>query len=116
MAITPDSQTGFYNDFRSNKYFGGGLINVFTIKDLVDLRLEAYIFQPIYRINNIDGQAVNGELFKDRFGIASVSLIYHSVIGPLRATANFIQSQSILKPFSFQVSYGYVLFNNKALK
>lgn len=113
---TPDSQTGFYNDFRSNKYAGGGLINIFTIKDKVDIRLEAYIFQPLYRINLVDDEVVEGNLLEDRFGIASASVIYHSVIGPIRATAQFIQSQSILEPFSFQISYGYVLFNEKALK
>jgi len=113
---TPDSQTGFYNDFRSNKYVGGGLINIFTVRDRFDVRLEAYIFQPFYRIILVDDEVVEGGLLEDRFGIASASLIYHSPFGPIRATANYIQSQSILEPFSFQVSFGYIIFNNNALK
>ena len=112
----PDSKTGFYNDFRSNKYMGGGLINIFTLKDKVDLRVEAYIFQPIVRILNDDGIAQEGELFQSRFGMASTSLIYHSFMGPIRATVNYFGSQSQLNPLSFQLSFGYVIFNDRGLK
>jgi NTE family protein len=112
----PDSKTGFYDDFRANKYFGAGLMNVFTLKDKVDFRIEAYIFQPINRILSNDGVAYEGELFSNRFGIASASLIYHSVIGPVRATVNYFDSQSQLKPLSFQLSLGYVIFNSHGLK
>ena len=112
----PDANLAFYDDFRSNKYLGGGLMNVFTIKDFVDIRLEAYIFQPIIRIRESDGQAVDGEPFEDRFGIGSASVIYHSPIGPLRATVNYIGSESIIEPLSFQLSFGYVIFNERAIK
>lgn len=113
----PDARTGFYNDFRANKYLGGGLMNVFTIKDKVDLRVEAFIFQPIRRIlRDSNGNAYEGNLFEDRFGIASVSLIYHSLVGPIRATVNYFDSQSQLEPLSFQLSMGFVLFNEHGLK
>lgn len=111
-----DSKTGFYNDFRANQYLAGGIMNVFTIKDLVDLRIEAYIFQSVQRIVNDDGIATYGNYFESRFGIASVSLIYHSIVGPLRATINYFDSQTQLNPLSFQVSFGYVLFNRNAIR
>jgi len=111
----PDASTGFYNDFRANKYLGGGLMNVFTLKDKVDLRIEAYIFQPIYRILSDNGKAYEGDLFADRFGILSASLIYHSLVGPIRATVNYFDSQSQLNPLSFQLSLGYVIFNDRGL-
>jgi NTE family protein len=113
---TPDSKTGFYNDFRANQYFAGGLLNIFTIKDLVDLRIEAYIFQPISRIIDLDGKAEYGNYFESRFGLASISLIYHSIIGPLRATVNYFDSQTQLNPLSFQVSFGYIIFNRNAIR
>ncbi|MBK6524705.1 MAG: hypothetical protein IPG07_03600 [Crocinitomicaceae bacterium] len=113
---TADSKTGFYNDFRANQYFAGGLLNVFTIKDLVDLRIEAYLFQPISRIIDVNGKAEYGNYFESRFGIASISLIYHSIIGPLRATVNYFDSQTQLNPLSFQVSFGYIIFNRNALR
>lgn len=114
---TPDSRTGFYNDFRANQYLAGGLLNIFTINDLLDLRIEAYIFQPVQRITSNDlGEAEYGNYFEDRFGIASVSLIYHSIIGPLRATLNYFDSKTELNPLSFQVSYGFVIFNRNGIK
>lgn len=112
----PDASTGFYNDFRANKYFGGGLMNIFTLKDKLDLRLEVYLFQPINRILSNEGAAYEGELFTSRFGIASASLIYHSFVGPIRATVNYFDSQTQLNPLSFQLSLGYVIFNNSALR
>ncbi len=112
---TPDSQTGFYNDFRSNKYMGGGLINIFTFKDKFDFRIEAYLLQPFYRILDDLGTPLEGDLFDGRFGMGSASLIYHSLIGPIRATVNYIPGTSILEPLNFQISFGYVLFNKKAL-
>lgn len=111
-----DAKTGFYNDFRANKYFGAGLINVITIKDKFDIRSEIHIFQPIQRILSDNGVPYEGDYFINRFGMASASLIYHSFIGPVRATVNYFDSQSQLKPLSFQVSLGYVIFNNRALK
>lgn len=112
----PDSKTGFYDDFRANQYLAGGLMQIFSIKNLLDLRIEAYYFQPVQRIINVDGKAEYGNYFESRFGIASVSLIYHSLIGPLRATVNYFDSQTQLNPLSFQVSFGYVIFNQNGIK
>lgn len=116
FAPIPDANLAFYDDFRSNKYFGGGLMNVFSIKDFVDIRIEAYIFQPIVRIKDENGIAVDGNFFEDRFGMGSASVVYHSPIGPLRATVSYIGSESIINPLTFQVSFGYVLFNRKGIK
>jgi NTE family protein len=112
----PDVGLGFYDDLRANKYLGGGLMNVFSIKEMVDIRLEAYVFQPIIRILGEDGIAVDGDPFEDRFGIGSASVIYHSPIGPLRATLNYIGSESVLNPLTFQLSFGYVIFNRHGIK
>lgn len=112
----PDSKLAFYDDFKSNQYVGGGLINVFSIKNIVDIRLEAYYFQPIIRILEDNGEAINGEPFEDRFGLGSASIIYHSPIGPLRATLNYFGSQSIVDRLIFQLSFGYVIFNRNGIK
>lgn len=112
----PDSRLAFYDDFKANQYLGGGLMNVFTIKDKVDIRLEAYIFQPIIRILDKYGQASDSKPFIDRFGIGSASVIYHSPIGPVRATLNYFGSQSIVDRLSFQLSFGYVIFNRNGIK
>jgi len=113
---TPDSHLGFFYDFRANQYLGGGIMNVFSIKDYVDIRLEAYMFQPIQRILEKDGLAKYSNPFYTRFGLASASVIYHSPIGPLRATVNYTDSETLNQPFTFQLSFGYVLFNERGIK
>ena len=113
----PDAKTGFYYDFRANKYLAGGLINVFSFFDnKLDVRLEAYYFKPIRRILNDNGIAVDGELFQGQFGIGSLSVIYHSVIGPIRGTMNYLDGKSPLERLSFQLSYGWVIFNKRGLR
>jgi NTE family protein len=112
----PDANLAFYDDFRSNKYLGAGLMNIFSIKDYVDFRIEAYIFQPIVRILEENGAAVDGNYFANRFGIASASVVYHSPIGPLRASVNYTGSESIINPLTFQLSFGYVIFNEHGIK
>ena len=46
--------------------------------------------------------------------MASSSIVYHSVIGPVRATLNYFPKQTL--PLAFQISYGYVLFNERAIR
>ena len=44
---------------------------------------------------------------------AGASMIFHSLFGPIRATLNYFPKQK--EPRSFQVSYGYVIFNNRVI-
>ena len=60
-------------------------MNVFTLKDKLDFRLEAYYYQPIRNIVNNNGNAEYSNLFLTGYEMASASLIYHSLIGPIRA-------------------------------
>ncbi len=110
----PDLGTFFYNDYRSNQYASVGLMNVFTIKDKVDIRADVYYYQPISNILNNNGQSEYSGLFFKGYEMASASVIYHSRIGPLRATLNYFGQQ--VKPLSFQVSFGYVIFNERGIK
>src|SRR5690606_36043320 len=42
-----DSPTLLLENFRAFNYLAGGFRNVFTLRNRLDLRLEAYIFKPI---------------------------------------------------------------------
>ena len=80
------------------------------------MRIDGYFFQPFVSIQkNNDGTPTYSKPFKGETYIASASLIYHSFIGPVRATLNYFPKQT-LHPFSFQVSYGFVLFNDRAIR
>jgi len=110
----PDAKTFFIDDYRSNQYISVGLMNVFTLNDKLDFRVDAYFYQPISNIINNNGKTEYSSLFFKGYEMASTSLIYHSRIGPLRATLNYFGQQNY--PLSFQLSYGYVIFNERGIK
>ncbi|MCB0478834.1 MAG: patatin-like phospholipase family protein [Crocinitomicaceae bacterium] len=112
----PDMKTFFLDNYRSYQYAAVGLINIFTIKDIVDFRLEAYYYQPIRKLvaNEFNQASYNG-LFVNRYYVASVSVIYNSPIGPLRLTGTYMDGKEP-SPWNVQVSYGFVLFNKKAIQ
>ncbi|MCO5259841.1 MAG: patatin-like phospholipase family protein [Crocinitomicaceae bacterium] len=111
----PDMATYFMPEFRSPQYVGAGLNLVFTIRKVVDIRADGYYYQPFRSIiRNDDGTFGYAKPFKGESFVASASIIYHSPIGPLRATFNYFPKQT--QPYAFQLSFGYVLFNARAIR
>ena len=110
----PDSKTVFYSDYRTNQYGAVGLINIFTLKDKLDLRVEGYFLQPLTTLVNNNGETELSNFLTYNYQMASASLIYHSFVGPIRATINYYGQQD--SPLAFQLSYGYVIFNERSIK
>ena len=111
----PDSRTLFLQEYRAPQYIGGGVNIVFSINDLVDIRIDPYFFQPFKQIV-IDDNAGFGysENFEPGTFMAGGSIIFHSPVGPLRVSTNYFPQQE--QPFLTQVSFGYVLFNDRAIR
>jgi len=115
FSIIPDAETWFLPEYRSPQHIGAGLNVIFTPAKNFDIRFDGYFYQPFVQLNqNPDGTASYSKPFKGDTFMASTSLIYHSFIGPLRATVNYFPKQ--FRPYSFQISYGYVLFNERAIR
>lgn len=111
----PDMQTYFMPEFRSPQYIGVGLNAIFSIYKNIDVRADAYYYQPFRSIIlNEDGTFGYGKPFKGESYVASGSIIYHSPLGPVRATFNYFPKQP--QPLAFQISFGYVLFNQRAIR
>jgi NTE family protein len=112
----PDAETFFLPEYRSPQFVGIGTNLILTPRKNLDLRLDAFYFQPfvILEKKTEDGTPSYSKPFKGQTLMASASIIYHSFIGPIRLTANYFPKQS--NPFSFQFSYGYVLFNERAIR
>jgi NTE family protein len=111
----PDAETYFLPEYRSPQHIGTGLNMIFSIKKAIDIRLEGYYYQPfVILVRNVDGSPSYSKPFKGSALIASTSIIYNTVVGPLRATLNYFPKQS--NPLSFQLSYGFVLFNERAIR
>ncbi len=113
--VLPDMNTFFLPEYRSSQFFGTGLNVVFSFKKKIDLRFDSYWYQPILKLSKGQNGAFQfAKLFKDSNFLMSSSLIYHTIVGPIRMTLNFFPEQK--DPFAFQISYGYVIFNEKAIR
>lgn len=111
----PDSKTFFMTEYRAPQYAGAGLNLIFNYNNLFDFRLEPYFFQPFRQIVQFeDGGFGYSDLFEEGTFMAGASLIYHSPVGPLRISTNYFPKQE--KPFTIQISFGYVLFNDRAIR
>jgi len=115
FVAVPDMATFFLPQFRTPQYAGMGLNFIFTLKKTVDLRFDVYGLQPLKTIEKYDdGSFGFAPDFSGRTYMASGSVIIHTPVGPLRATMNYLPKY--YDPFSFQVSFGYVLFNERAIR
>ena len=111
----PDSRTLFMQEYRSPQFVGGGFNVIFSINDVVDIRLDPYFFQPLKQIVRFDdGRFGYAEEFQEGTLMAGGSIIYHSPVGPLRISTNYFPRQE--QPFLTQISFGYVLFNDRAIR
>ena len=117
-AFSPlaDAETYFLPEYRSPQFIGSGFNFIFSFPKKIDLRFDIYYYQPFVRLNqNLDNHTFGySKPFKGQTILASTSLIYHSYIGPIRATINYFPQQN--SPFAFQISYGYVIFNDRAIR
>lgn len=115
FSLVPDAETYFLPEYRSPQHVGAGVNVIFTFAKNIDLRFDGYFYQPFVQlIKNPDGSASYSVPFKGDAFMASSSVIYHSILGPLRATVNYFPKQ--LTPIAFQLSFGYVLFNERAIR
>lgn len=115
FAPFPDVNTLFLDEYRSPIHAGAGTNIVFTLRKNWDLRIDAYWYQPFKMILlNDDGSFSYSKPFKGESYLASGSLIFNSPIGPVRLTLNYFPEMK--KPLLFQFSYGYILFNERAIR
>ncbi len=111
----PDAGTFFLEEYRAPQHAGLGTNVIFSIKKSIDIRFDGYIYQPFKQIRlNDDGSVSYSKPFKGETYMAAGSIIYHSPFGPIRFTTNYFPKQKT--PFYFQFSYGYVLFNERAIR
>lgn len=108
----PETKTIFIEDLRAHKYLAGGLKNVITIKKM-DLRLEGFVFVPYQSIERQpDYTAAYGEPFAVKHYIAMAAAVYHTPIGPVSLSVNYIDKRR--EPFSVLFHFGYMLFNRRS--
>ena len=110
-----ESQAYFLPPFRATNYAAAGLKMVIRVYKKIEFRLEGYLFQPYQEIlqDPKDYTAYYGEKFADRSYLASTDLVYHSPLGPMSIGVNYYDKMP--DAFSVNFSFGYILFNRKAM-
>lgn len=112
----PDSKSLFMEEYRAPQYAGAGISFIFNYSKYLEFRLDPYFFQPFRQIVRFDNNTDFGysDLLKQGLPMAGVSIIFHSPVGPLRLTTNYFPNQN--KPFITQLSFGYVIFNDRSIR
>jgi NTE family protein len=105
----PESRTFFLPQFRAHNYAAYGLMNVISFTKNVELRLEAYGFNPLNLItSDADGRALYTASQRATI-MGSATLVLHSPIGPVSFASNYYDLKET--PWSFIFNFGYILFN-----
>jgi NTE family protein len=108
----PESRTYFLPNFRAHNYVAGGLMQVISFSKTIDLRLEAYAFNPFgVIVSNQLGKAEYDYSFRQYY-IGSSSLVFHSPLGPMSVSANYYDLKE--SPWSVLFNFGYIIFNRSA--
>lgn len=112
---TPDSKTVFLENYRTHKYLAGGIKFVVNIRKNIELRAEAYIYQPYQvLIKRADLKVDYGLPFALQHYIGTGAVVWHTPVGPMCFSVNYYDQ--VKDPFSILFHFGYILFNKKALE
>lgn len=110
----PESQTLFIDDYRAHQYMAGGLKAIATPYNNIDVRFEAYLYQPVLSIlKTNDNKATYSTPFLYRHFLGMGALVYHSPIGPLSIGVNYYDKND--NSFSFFFHFGYTIYNKKSI-
>lgn len=108
----PEARTRVMDEFRAHQYLAGGVRTVATFKKNFDVRLEAFIFQPIKSIERTENdKAKYSKEFAFQYYIGSGTVLWNSPLGPVALSVNYFEEQN--DPWSLIFSFGYSLFNQK---
>ena len=116
FAPTPESNINYIPQFRNPNFTAIGLNNVFLIKKQVQIRLDAYYYQPILRVveTNTDLGEQKKIVLDEFYLLTYAALIYPTRFGPLSVSFS-MYPQSGYKKWEtlFNISFGHLLFEHK---
>lgn len=109
-----DSPTLMLDKFRAFNFVAGGFRNVFTLRNRLDLRLEAYAFKPIESLlEGKDQDAVVSDRLSAIHFAGTAGLVMHSPIGPVSLSFNYYDDRE--NKLGFLLHVGYLLFDKHSL-
>jgi NTE family protein len=110
-----DSRTLLLENFRSFNYAAGGVRNVYSIRNKLDVRLEAYLFKPFDYLQESPGQeAIITNDIKSLFFAGTAGFMYHAPIGPISLSLNYYDDKE--NQLGVLLHMGFLLFNKHSLE
>ncbi len=110
-----ESKTLFQENFRAHSYFALGIKNVNYLLKNLQLRLEAYMYQPYQEIlQDNQKKPYHGVFWPKQQFILSSALVYNTPLGPLAVNLNYYERFD--EPWSFLFHFGYLIYNKKSLE
>lgn len=115
FAPTP-TMTFVYNPyFRADKYVAAGLVPIYKLSNVFQLRLEGYVFSPLRPILQAsDNTAVYGPYFGRIGHIAELSVVGH--FSTVVASAYLHESSSPINPWTAGITVGWQLWGNRFIE
>ncbi|MGB4974709.1 MAG: patatin, partial [Cyclobacteriaceae bacterium] len=110
-----DSKTLLLQNFRAYNFVTAGWRNVFTVRNKLDFRLEAYVFKPFEAI--IRGENQEGLLddsFEKFFFAGTAGMVYHSTVGPISLSFNYYDDPE--NQLGVLLHVGFLLFNKTSME
>ncbi|GHM99951.1 patatin [Cytophagales bacterium WSM2-2] len=110
-----DSKTLLLQNFRAFNYVSGGLQNVFTLHNKLDLRLEAYAFKPLQAIGQDNNRhAKIEEEIQQIYFAGMAGLVLHSTVGPISLSVNYYDDKN--RQLAVLLHVGFLLFNKTSME
>ena len=109
-----DSPTLILENFRAFNYVAGGFRNVFTLKNRLDFRLEAYLFKPIEDLQQGNNQeAIVVEDLRAVYFASTAGLVMHSPMGPISLSVNYYDDKQ--NRLGVLLHVGFLLYNRHSI-
>jgi len=117
---TPESMTLFLPNYRAFNYIAGGPRLITSFKSIFDFRLEGYVFIPYQAISQTQKYtaSLTGPFAVKQY-IATAALVYHSPIGPMSVSLNYLDNSNnptnTVGALSVFFHVGFIIFNEKSI-
>jgi NTE family protein len=100
----------FLEKFHAYQYIAAGLMPVYDINYLINLKLEAYVFMPMRELlRDENNNAYYGNYFERMYPMVNASVNFRTPLGPVTLHAGYLGGEQ--RPWIVKLSFGYLIFN-----
>lgn len=109
-----DSPSLLLENFRAFNFVAGGFRNVFTLRNRLDLRLEAHVFKPIeYLQQGVNQEAIVKDDLQTLYFASTAGLVMHAPLGPVSLSVNYYDDGQ--NQLGVLLHVGFLLYNKHSL-